>query len=101
MTGIYECHSSLKEPSRQHKNGCEEKGFTKACLTELYSVNKSVTENQVSFIKGFDLMHYVQNLNNDHTFMLNHCLGDYHISWWLNRKVYEPEPESEFLFSTP
>lgn len=99
MTGIYECHSNLKGYSIQYKKGCEEKRFTKACLTELYSVNRTLTENLVSFVKGYNLMHYVQNLNNDHTLGLYHYLGDYHISWWLNRKVYEHE--SEFLFSTP
>ena len=108
MTGIYECHPNLPGSSPHHADGCDVKydpqhltNVTKACLTELYSFNATVGGTaQVAFVSGYDLMHYVQNLNNEHTFSLHHYFGEYQIAWWLNRKVYEPD-DKDFLLSTP
>ena len=37
-------------------------------------------------MEGYDLMHYVHNLNDEHTISLHYYLGEYRISWWLDPK---------------
>ena len=83
-TGTYSCYSSL---DRTKTNSCEMKHSSKAFITELYSKNATIKGGPL-FVQGYDLMHYVENLNDDeHTFLVQYCLGEYRISWWLDQII--------------
>ena len=62
------------------------KNFDKAYITELFTKNATMN-GETMFIKGYDKMHYVENLNDIDTLHLQFCLGEYRISWWLDQKL--------------
>ena len=82
-SGIYSCYSSL---DRTKTDSCQMKHFDKAYITELFSKNATI-DGGTFFIEGYDLMHYVENRNDVDTLVLQFCLGEYRISWWLDRKL--------------
>ena len=92
MTGTYSCYSSL---DRTKTDSCEMKHLDQAFITEVYSKNATIKGGPL-FVQGYDLMHYVENLNDEHTFLLQYCLGEYRISWWLDQSL-EKERDIEGL----
>ena len=82
-SGVYSCYSSL---DKTKTDSCQMKNFGKAYITELFSKNATIDERTM-FIKGYDMMHYVENLNDIDTLHLQFCLGEYRISWWLDQKL--------------
>ena len=82
-SGVYSCYSSLDKTKR---DSCQMKNFDKAYITELFIKNATI-DGGTMFIKGYDMMHYVENLNDIDTLHLQFCLGEYRISWWLDQKL--------------
>ena len=83
MTGTYTCYSSLDETER---DSCKIKNSDKAFITEMYSKN-ATANGELFYIRGYDLMHYVENSNDEDTLHLQYCLGEYRISWWLDPQL--------------
>ena len=84
-SGVYSCYSSL---DKTKADSCQMKNFDKAYITELYTENATINGGTM-FIEGYNLMHYVENLNDIDTLHLQFCLGEYRISWWLDQKLEE------------
>ena len=73
---------------RTKTDSCQMKNFDKAYITELLTKNATINGGTI-FIKGYDMMHYVENRNDIDTLHLQFCLGEYRISWWLDQKLKE------------
>jgi len=89
-SGVYSCYSSL---DKTKTDSCQMKNFDKAYITELYTENATINGGTM-FIEGYNLMHYVENLNDIDTLHLQFCLGEYRISWWLDQKLEEQKDAS-------
>ena len=76
ISRIYSCYSSLH--NRNKTDTCELKGQDSAYIKEIGSANATIGGG-IRYVEGYDPMHYVHNLNDEHTITLYYFLGEYRI----------------------
>ena len=76
----YSCYSTLY---RNKTDTCKLKGQSSANITEIGNANATM-EGELLYVEGYDLMHSVHNLNDEHTISMHYYLGEYQISFWLD-----------------